>query len=145
MLHIKINYDISISSVGFYTFSFYLNFLSFFWKMCFPSSNSMSGKKPWLLCVEYRNNSFVMHVHSLFCLENIGFELDLGEISNLLCFASLKFHFLLARGICALNLSLYIAPFWKAYLWKRMSFNILFDQSGSLFWNMKKKVLLMLL
>lgn len=80
-----------------------------------------------------------MHVYSLFCLENTGFELDLGEISNLLCFASLKFHLLLARGICALNLSLYITPFWRAYLWKRMSFNILFDQSGSLFRNIKKK------
>lgn len=57
------------------------------------------------------NYSFVIHVHSLSCLENTGFELDLGEMSNLFCFISPEFHFLLVRGICPLNVSLYITPF----------------------------------
>lgn len=94
--------------------------------MCFPFSNSVEKKT---LISEYRNNLFLILL-IIFVLPG-KFEFDLGEISNFLCFISLKFHFSLA--VCPNSQQVRYSILRSLLVSRNISSSNLSDLSESLF------------
>lgn len=109
-----------------YNLFFFLFFFKFVWIMCFPFSNSVE-KNP--LISEYRNNLFLILL-IIFVLPG-KFEFDLGEISNFLCFISLKFHFSLA--VCPNSQQVRYSILRSLLVSRNISSSNLSDLSESLF------------